>query len=99
MQLVQLLLPVTSTPRSQQTLRDVRTVLTERFGGVTAYTRAPAHGVWVDETDAEVHDDVIIVEVMVEQLDRTWWTDFRKELERKLDQELIVIRASSIDVL
>src|SRR6185436_14131610 len=53
MHLVQLLLPLMDQdgkpfPRSQY--RKIREVLTERFGGLTAYTRAPAEGLW-DEGD------------------------------------------------
>jgi hypothetical protein len=98
--LIQLLLPVTQNASpAEPVLRRVRKELTERFGGVTAYTRAPAHGVWLDDTDTEVHDDVTIVEVMAEQIDHAWWSAFRKQLEEELDQDVVVVRSSTIELL
>ena len=58
---------------------DVTRELTDRFGGVTAYTRSPAEGRWQSGT-SEHHDDVLVVEVMVEKLDPTWWSKFRQKL-------------------
>ena len=47
--LVQLILPVydnDGAPIGRALFAQVRRELTERFGGVTAYTRAPAEGMW-----------------------------------------------------
>ena len=100
MYLIQLLLPVTKGDSSaDQSIREVRRELTERFGGVTAYTRAPAHGVWVDETNTEIHDDVTIVEVMAKEVDHDWWSSFRKKLEDELQQDVVVVRATAIELL
>jgi hypothetical protein len=93
---IQLLLPLTTNDggrRSQEQLADVRSTLTARFGGVTAYSRAPAEGLWVTNDTGVSRDDVIVVEVMAQELDRAWWTDYRKELQRQFEQEEIVIRA------
>jgi hypothetical protein len=101
MHLVQLLLPIVRTAEASTTksYRALRAELIERFGGVTAYTRSPASGAWVEDGDHVVHDDVIIVEVMVEQLDRTWWRSLAARLESQLDQQSIVIRSSRIELL
>jgi hypothetical protein len=72
--------------------------LAERFGGVTAFRRAPAEGVW-REGGAESRDRVVIFEVMAEELDRAWWRDYRGELERRFRQEKIVVRASEFEEL
>lgn len=49
MHLVQLLLPLynNSGMRFEKNLyKEVRDELVNRFGGITAYTRAPVHGLW-----------------------------------------------------
>jgi hypothetical protein len=72
----------------------VRVELTERFGGVTAYSRSPATGLWKkDDDDAIERDQVIMVEVVVEVLDRDWWAGYRVELERRFGQEEVHARA------
>jgi hypothetical protein len=70
--------------------------LTERFGGVTAYTRAPATGLWKAPSGRKVKDQVVVYEVMVERLERAWWAKFRRALEAKLQQQELVIRAQAI---
>ena len=78
---------------------EVRTELTERFGGVTAYLRSPATGSW-KRTEAEVErDQVIMVEVVVEAFDREWWTHYRDRLAQRFDQEEIHARAIAIERL
>lgn len=101
MHLVQLLLPLRDPdgkpfPRSQY--RKIREVLTERFGGLTAYTRAPAEGLW-DEGDQLWIDDIVVYEVMVPELDRAWWRTYRDSLEEAFDQEELVVRAQAIERL
>ena len=77
----------------------VRTELTERFGGLTAFTRAPAEGLWKDGAEKTSHDEIVVFEVMTETLDRTWWSGYREELERRFRQEVIVIRAQEMEQL
>jgi hypothetical protein len=99
--LVQMLLPVYDNNRrrfSKDQYEEVRTKLTERFGGLTAYTRAPAEGLW-GTGSAVKKDDIVVVEVMVESLDRGWWRDYRRELERLFRQEQIVVRAQNYEAL
>src|SRR3982751_988340 len=102
MHLVQLLLPLKDQdgkpfPRSQY--RKIREVLTERFGGLTAYTRAPAEGLWEAGDDELAVDDIVVYEVMVEQLDREWWRTYRASLEDAFDQDELVVRAQEIERL
>lgn len=101
--LVQLLLPTHTRSgaavASEQFAR-VRVELTERFGGVTAYTRSPATGLWKrEEDDAIERDQVIMVEVVVEDLDRAWWTAYREQLELRFDQEEVHARALPMDLI
>jgi hypothetical protein len=77
----------------------VRNELTERFGGVTAYLRSPAEGLW-KETDGDVaRDDVVIYEVMTKELDRAEWKRYGEELAERFRQEEMMIRAISIERL
>ena len=78
--------------------RSIRTELTDRFGGLTAYSRAPAEGVW-DDGDTVEHDDIVIYEVMVPDIDRDWWAQYRGGLEKRFDQDELVVRAQLIERL
>jgi hypothetical protein len=99
--LVQMLLPVYDNGGGRLTTdhyNSVRIKLTEIFGGLTAYTRAPAEGVW--NSDGKVkRDDIVVVEVMAQSLDRAFWADYRRELERLFHQDKIVIRAQTYEAL
>lgn len=101
MHLVQILLPLTTPDgtRLPQALFDaVRQELVERFGGLTAYTRAPARGLWDDGGGVE-RDDIVVYEVMVELLDRAWWAGYREDLARRFGQKEMILRAQSIELL
>jgi hypothetical protein len=70
--IVQLLLPRFDNegyPFPEAMMRQIREELVARFGGVTAFSRTPEEGVWSDH-GRKVRDEVILVEVMVETLDR-----------------------------
>jgi hypothetical protein len=50
--LVQMILPLYNNngrPFAPEMLKQVRTELSEKFGGLTAYTRTPAEGTWEDD--------------------------------------------------
>jgi hypothetical protein len=100
MHLVQILLPLRLRDGSDvpaATFAEVRLELTQRFGGVTAYSRSPATGLW-KRTDAEVErDQVVMIEVVVEAFDRDWWAQYREGLEQRFDQEEIHARALPIE--
>ena len=72
--------------------------LVERFGGLTAYARAPAQGLWNDG-EKPVSDQIVIFEVMTETLEREWWTAYRTDLEVTFRQDTVLIRCSSVDIL
>ncbi|GLR56878.1 hypothetical protein GCM10007919_16020 [Rhizobium indigoferae] len=76
----------------------MRKELTERFGGITLHVNAPAEGLWEDDGDVE-EDRIIVVEVMVDDLDRAWWSSYRADLEVRFRQEEIVLRAVVIERL
>ena len=102
MYLVQVLVPVYDDQGQRfpvAELERIRSELTQRFGGVTAYTRAPAQGAWRDDEGRVHHDDVVVIEVMVEELDRAWWPAYRTELARRFRQESFVVRATATEAL
>ena len=102
MHVIEILLPLRDnegTPFPRAALDRVRHELTERFGGVTAHLRAPAAGAWKDEEGDVERDDVVIVEVMAEEMDRGWWADYRRELEARFRQDEILIRATACERL
>ena len=101
MHLVQILLPLydnTGNAFGEELFGSVRKTLTERFGGLTAYTRAPAQGLWRDEGETR-HDEIVVFEVMAKDIDAAWWRDYRSHLEREFRQDEIVIRAQAMKVL
>jgi hypothetical protein len=77
----------------------LRSELADRFRGVTAYTRAPARGVWKDDSGETTRDDIVIFEVMTAELDQQWWTAFRKHLELRFRQDNVIVRALTSTVL
>lgn len=74
----------------------IKRELAEQFGGVTAYLRASAQGLWQADSGELVSDELAVFEIMAEEIDTAWWSQYREELERRFDQDEIVIRASSI---
>ena len=100
--LVQLLLPIANNEgRSfpKAILEKVKDTLVEKFGGVTAFERAPARGVWAPSSTEKQHDELVTIEVMVDEVDERWWAEFRQALERDLSQQEIVVRAFPICTL
>ncbi len=101
MHLIQILLPLKDNqghPFPGEAYAKVRGELAERFGGITAFTRAPAEGVW-KEGSRTSRDDIVVFEIMASALDRPWWERYRADLERRFQQEAIVVRAIRVDML
>jgi len=102
MYLIQILLPLADNagqPFPNQEYARVRAELTEHFGGLTAYSRAPAEGLWKEGPARASHDDIVVFEVMSSKLDRNWWSRYRATLEERFRQDVIVIRAQSVELL
>jgi hypothetical protein len=102
MHLIQILLPVYDNagkafPAARYA--EVRTELTERFGGLTAYSRAPAEGLWQEEEGRAKRDDIVVYEIMAEELDREWWAGFRARLAERFAQDELVVRTHVIEQL
>lgn len=102
MYLIQLLLPLYDN--DQQALpralfEQVRKELVARFGGLTAYSRAPLTGLWQEGDERTVRDELVIYEVMAPHLNRPWWRRYRRLLERRFRQESLVVRAQQMERL
>ena len=97
--LVQILLPSYDNDRrlfSKSAYDVIGAELTERFGGLTAYTRSPAEGHWKTRGEITSRDEIVVMEVMVEDLDEAWWRAYREKLESEFRQHQVVIRAQPI---
>jgi hypothetical protein len=98
--LIQVLLPLRMRDGSDvpaEMFATVRMELTQRFGGVTAYSRSPATGLW-KRTEADIErDQVIMIEVVVEAFDRDWWAQYREQLAQRFGQEEVHARALAIE--
>ena len=99
--LVEVFLPLDRADGSEVSSEEIGGLIAgmaDRFGGATAYTRAPAEGLWKPEGEI-VRDRIIVVEIMVDQLDRRWWNDYRTRLQEAFLQDDILIRATSVERL
>ena len=92
MHLIQILLPISSTPDAGAFAR-TREELVNKFGGVTAYSRSPAEGIWTSPDGNRERDAVLMVEVFTEQFHRAWWRAYQHSLAERFGQEEIHIRA------
>ena len=100
--LVQLLLPLygkDGEALAQDLFAETRAELTEKCGGVTAYMRAPAKGLWKAPDGKVERDDVVIFEVMVDSIDKPWWGEYRQRLQKRFRQDELVIRAIPMERL
>jgi hypothetical protein len=101
MHLVQILLPIDDRAGNalpSALFREVRRDLVARFGGLTTYTRAPAKGLWNEGSGVD-RDDIVVYEVMVTDLDRVWWSQYRTALAQRFDQEELLVRALATEKL
>ena len=98
MHLIQLLLPLHDNNGQDfpTYFNGVREDLTDRFGGVTAFLRSPAVGLWKESNDQVNRDEVVMFEVMAERLDEAWWADYRTHLQKTFRQDEVLIWASVI---
>ncbi len=102
MQLIQILLPVYNQQNEvfpAETFNHIRQELTDKFGGITTYSRAPATGLWKENEQKTVKDDIMVYEVMAETLDKDWWQNYKSQLESIFEQDEILIRTWEIQVL
>lgn len=102
MYVIRILLPLRNndgTPFPRSEYDAVSKQLTQQFGGVTAFLRAPAKGVWQDDEGEINTDDIVIFEVLSDSLHRPWWGDYRAALERVFAQQEVIVRAHEVCIL
>ena len=102
MHLLQILLPVRDNdgrPFPPSHYHQVGKELAQEFHGLTAYTRAPAEGLWEDSENTIEKDDIVIFEVMLYELDEAWWRNYKISLQALFSQDEIVIRLQDIRLL
>jgi hypothetical protein len=78
---------------------DIRAELAERFGGVTAFMRSPAVGIWKNEEGVPQRDEIVVFEVMADAVNHTWWREYRNRLEEAFRQDEVLIRAAASERL
>ena len=101
MNLIQILLPIYDNQGRKfkaALFREVKLNLSNRFHGLTAYNRSVAEGLWRVGKSVK-RDDIVVYEVMTGRLDLKWWKNYRRALEKKFQQESIVIRIQKIAVV
>jgi hypothetical protein len=102
MHLIQLLLPVRDNkgnPFPSRYYIQIQQNLTKEFGGLTAFTRAPAEGLWKNNENTVAKDDIVIFEVMCKKFNESWWREYKKSLEKTFAQNEIIIRAQVIKLI
>ncbi|WP_286786974.1 MULTISPECIES: hypothetical protein [unclassified Pseudomonas] len=102
MYLIQLLLPLYDNDGHdlpKALFGEVRNELVEKFGGLTAFSQAPAKGLWQEDESHTIRDELIIYEVMADALEQVWWQQYRASLETRFRQETVVVRAHTISLL
>ena len=96
MHLIEILLPLaddSGRPFPDDMFGHVRDALTAKFGGLTAFSRAPAKGLSRDGGKT-IQDDILVFEVMAEELDGAWWARYRKDLEHDFAQDEVMISST-----
>ena len=102
MHLIEILLPLYDKEGRRfagEPFAKVREELLEHFGGLTAFTRSPAEGLWERGRGEAERDEIVIFEVMADWIDRSWWRSYRAALEQRFAQDEIVVRAHEVDKL
>jgi hypothetical protein len=72
--------------------------LADRHGGATAYLQSPAEGLWAQDGRRE-EDRIVVIEVMTDRLETDEWARLKADLERRFQQQEIVLRAVAIQRL
>jgi len=97
--LIEIFLPLKRTgggarPEFNKTTQE----LSRRFGGSTAFTRAPADGRW-KKRGKTIKDVMVVIEVMVSKIDRPWWRRYARTLAERFKQDQVLIRSTRVSRL
>ena len=96
MVLIQLLLP--AGPANASAIAETRRELIEKFDGLTAYLRSPAKGLWTAPDGHVEQDDIVMVEVVTGEFDKSWWRNYATKLAGRFEQESIHVRALPVSL-
>jgi hypothetical protein len=99
---VEIFLPLKTkdgAPQPRELYAQVRDELVGRFGGLTAFTRAPAEGLWEPQPGEREQDEMVIFEVLADRIDRDRWREYRLKLQQRFGQDEILIRAHPVETL
>jgi hypothetical protein len=102
MKLLQILLPLydqSGKPFASSIYEQVKSELTIRFGGLTAYTRSPASGTWKKDGEPIVKDEIYVYEVMTQEVDQQFWKTYKNNLQQLFEQNELIVRVSEIELL
>ncbi|MBC7388753.1 MAG: hypothetical protein H7329_06060 [Opitutaceae bacterium] len=102
MKLIQIFLPLYNSKGvifKEALFEKIKAKITEDFGGLTAYQRSPAIGLWKEDDKKTVKDDIIIYEVMAEKFEKIYWKKYKTELENVFSQDVIIIRVMNIQLV
>jgi inorganic pyrophosphatase len=89
---VELMLPAEASngkPFPPAYFSQLKTQLTEKFGGLTCYTRSPL-GYWKDKGKI-INQALVVYEILTRELDQSYWQKLKEKLEKKFHQQEILI--------
>ncbi len=101
MHLVEILLPLRDDKGESfpaEYYDDLAQHLTDKFGGVTSFLRAPAEGRWHGRGTMQ-REDIAVIEVMARSFDREWWMALKNELQDKFRQHELIVRCQMVDLI
>lgn len=102
MHLIELFLPLYDSQGNrfpEKIFADLKNELTEKFGGLTIHSKAPATGLWKPANDKPIKDTIVIYEIMTDNIDEDDWQRWKKQLQNDLEQDEIMIRSTQIRLL
>lgn len=79
--------------------KEIKDTLTEKFGGLTMYTRSPAEGFWKEEQEKTVKDDILIYEVLTPEMEKDFWLPYKEKLKKLFKQEELLISCASVTIV
>nr|WP_295932203.1 hypothetical protein [uncultured Dyadobacter sp.] len=83
----------------QQYYTDLKQELAGLYGGVTIYARSPVKGIWKPDNNSIEADDLIIFEVLVNQLDLSYFSSLKARLEATFKQNELLMRYFGISLV
>ena len=100
--LAKIFLPVSDECRTNQVADSILAetdLLTARFGGATSFVHSAAEGYLKDSAGRSTKDVVVLIEVLVDQWDQPWWGIYKQDLDKRFQQQEILIRRLHCEVV